>query len=408
MLRGQGEVTECFPETVPPAKRVGMRMHILSLDTASQATFARLMEHKRAPTLPPPFRGSPAQQTVRFLVPPMPAPPDRPPESRVPGASYTLPANPFSELPPEALEHFIDCTLYEDTGQPPPTSWVVASSSPAPASDGTERVEPLPPGPLKKKPNALLVALVSTGAAVIGLVGGWILWGPHSSLPATRPGAPASAPAAVAAPNPNPEPVPAPAPEPIPLPVAAAPAAPVQEPAPVQGKDEEAKPEPPPASTHSACTATFETDPDGADVSVNGTELGRTPLVAIGVPCGALAVVITHPRYERIDKTVQATGGETVMLHQRLLRPEATLDVVSSPAGATVLVHGENIGRAPARVKLDSFTSYKITATLEGHKIWSQNVYVKGRRMAVTARLEAMDTPGKPRWRPGPSAVKHP
>ena len=72
------------------------------------------------------------------------------------------------------------------------------------------------------------------------------------------------------------------------------------------------------------------------------------------------------------------------------------------------MVHGENIGRAPARVKLDSYTTYRLTATLEGHKIWSQSVYVKGRRMAITARLDAMDTPGKPRWRPGPSGVKHP
>jgi len=414
MLRGQGEVIESFPEAGEP-KRVGMRLHILSLDTASQAMFARLMEHKRAPTLPPPFRGSPTGQTVRFLVPPMPAPPERATESRVPGASYTLPANPFSELPPEALEHFIDCTIYEDTGQArapaPPSSLMVASSIPTPiSSDGTDRVEPLPPGPLRKKPNAVMVALVSIGAAVVGLVGGWILWGPQSSLPPTRPGAPV---APVAETQPQPVPVPAPVPDPV-VPVAAAvaptpeteehPEPPALLPAPVPPP----APAPMPAPPTSECVATFDTEPDGADVSVNGNELGKTPLVSAGVPCGALAVVITHPRYERVERTVQATGGKAVTLRQRLLRPEATLEVRSSPAGATVLVHGENIGRAPARVKLDGFTTYKITATLEGHKVWSHSVYVKGRRMAVTARLEAMETPGKARWRPGPSAGKQP
>ncbi len=36
---------------------------------------------------------------------------------RAPGSPYVLPANPFGEVAPESLEAFVECTLYEETGQ---------------------------------------------------------------------------------------------------------------------------------------------------------------------------------------------------------------------------------------------------------------------------------------------------
>lgn len=45
------------------------------------------------------------------------APPPAPPvETRTPGSSLILPANPLQNLSDESLEGFVDCTLYEDTG----------------------------------------------------------------------------------------------------------------------------------------------------------------------------------------------------------------------------------------------------------------------------------------------------
>jgi hypothetical protein len=420
MLRGQGEVIESFPDGPAPAKRVGMRLKILSLDRASQELHTRLMQRKRATTLPPPFRGG-VTPTVRFLVPPMPSVPgERSAETRAPGASYILPANPFSELPPEALEHFIDCTIYEDTGVPPetPPQWVGAASTStsAPPVDGTERVVILP-APAAPPPtrNVALVAAVSLGAAAFGLVGGYLLWArppeppprPRTATTATQittqVPAPAPVPAAVPAPAPVPAAVPAaqaPAKAPDPEPTAVKPM-PVAAPEPRQRDPEGPIPPPSPGD----CVATFDTDPSGADVTVNGISIGPSPIKAAVVPCGPLTLGFTHARYERAEKKVTAAAGTPFAVNQRLVRPEATLEIVSSPPGATVLVHGENIGRAPARLKLDSFTTYKITATLEGHKVWSQSVYVRGRVMTVNARLDAMEGQ-RPRWRPGPAIRK--
>jgi len=444
MLRGQGEVIESFPEG-PGSKRVGMRMRILSLDPASQELHTRILQHKRASTLPPPFRGG-VTPTVRFLVPPIPSG-EAPPagartETRAPGASYTLPANPFSELPSEALEHFIDCTIYEDTGAPPErpgaaplslssSQGSLSTSTPSSArTEGTERVTVQPVGPPPRR-SAALVAAVSVGAATVGLMGGYLLWArpgepPPRRAPATTAVVTTPAPTPVEAKPAPPEPAPsepapaappAPAPEaaPAPAPAAVAPVAEAKpsepEPAAAVPTLAVAAPAPRPADVPVAppspndCVASFVTDPDGADVTVNGLDIGRTPIAGAVVPCGPLVLGFTHARYERVEQKVTVAAGSPVDVRQRLVRPEATLEIVSAPPGATILVHGENIGRAPARLKLDSFTTYKITATLEGHKVWSQSVYVKGKAMTVTARLDPMDEQ-RPRWRPGPTLHK--
>ena len=39
---------------------------------------------------------------------------DHHPDDRTPGSGFILPANPFGELESESLEHFIECTIYEE------------------------------------------------------------------------------------------------------------------------------------------------------------------------------------------------------------------------------------------------------------------------------------------------------
>ena len=53
-----------------------------------------------------PARGDSHDETITAVAAPSQ-------EARVPGASFTLPANPLSELGPEDLASFIDCTLFE-------------------------------------------------------------------------------------------------------------------------------------------------------------------------------------------------------------------------------------------------------------------------------------------------------
>src|SRR5262249_13857716 len=169
MLRGEAEVVEAHSDGNGPQRRPGMRLRILSLDPSSREVHAELLARKRVGT-PPPI--------------PSDAPTRRSQEVRVPGSSYIVPANPFGALKAEALEYFIDCTLYEEEmPQPEPV-----------ATETTEPVSPLPyakPGQPQARPSIVVepvaaappkrrgwaAAVMTVVGAALGLGGGYMTWG---------------------------------------------------------------------------------------------------------------------------------------------------------------------------------------------------------------------------------------
>jgi hypothetical protein len=115
---------------------------------------------------------------------PLATPPPARVEQRTPGSPYVLPANPLWELPPEALEHFVECTMYEHTdvgsfdgllgGEPRPA---LLYPPPAPAPWPPPMAAPWPPPPARLR-GYVVVAIL---AATLGLGIGYAL---HDDRPA--------------------------------------------------------------------------------------------------------------------------------------------------------------------------------------------------------------------------------
>ena len=136
-------------------------------------------------------------------------------ETRAPGASYTLPANPLSEFGAQDVDSFIECTLLEadaDTGtgiaDPPP----LADAGGAPAGGGPARretayvrarslISKLPPSLQGRALRVAPYALV----AVISIVVGYRMRGTPPAPPAVASRAPAVPARAPAARAPEPE-----------------------------------------------------------------------------------------------------------------------------------------------------------------------------------------------------------
>ena len=140
MMKGRCEVTEIRPVAVapgagPPASLPAlMRLRLREMDAHSCGLHLRLME-RRASSLPPPAAPPPPGQSVGEAVPAeMPVvdqsavtvvgearppwdtettaiSPAPQPEARVPGAAFTLPANPLSDLDAADLASFVEHTL---------------------------------------------------------------------------------------------------------------------------------------------------------------------------------------------------------------------------------------------------------------------------------------------------------
>lgn len=342
-------------------------------------------------------------------------------EARAPGSPLQLPANPLAELPDEALGYFVECTLYEHTDLAElDGTWATV--------DAAVRVPTAPIAPIAGAPAAAVAppaaprrALFAVAAlsATIGIGGGWLLFGRDrdprsapvqpappadradppaiaSSTPAPRPAAapPAIAPRAAqpaAVPAPPPPAIAARAPEVVAPPPASAPAvaparaaAPPAPPAPTPPAP--TPPTPAPAPAPGGCTLAITTHPAGVHATWSGADLGNTPLTAAQVPCGAGELVLIHPRYERVARTIDATAT-TAPIEVAMARPIGALTLRSIPPGATFTVNGATVGRGPTTAKVPAFESIHLTAQLAGYAPWHGTVKVRGATGNAFARL---------------------
>jgi hypothetical protein len=144
-----------------------------------------------------------------------------------------------------------------------------------------------------------------------------------------------------------------------------------------------------PAAGTSGCRASFATVPDGATVTLDGRALGETPLADVEVPCGQpLSVTMAHPRYRKVDRRLTVNAGEPATVEARLVRPAASVKLVTTPPGAIITVDGKVVGKSPAVTESTAFGSVYVTATLSGYKVWAGRVRVPSTNVTVRARLE--------------------
>jgi hypothetical protein len=316
-----------------------------------------------------------------------------PAEARVPGASFTLPANPLSELEAADLASFIECTLFEtevdpstpqgeDPGRPEafagaPAPGPAEHDTPPPTATGMLAPPEVPSfaSPLRRR---LIYAAPYALCTVVGVLAGVALRpskpaapSPTATATKTRETAPAPAPAVAPAPPQAAAPAPA-----APPPRAAAPA-------PV---------EPAAAPAHQAaagqeCFATVTSDPDGARVSWDGRPLGTTPLNEVPVPCGTGTVVMRHERYRSTLHELTAAPGAPAQLSERLRRPPATLLVTSSPPQANITINDEPLGPTPRKLDTRRYEHLRVQASLPGYAPWTRTVYIKGPVTKLTVQL---------------------
>lgn len=113
------------------------------------------------------------------------------------------------------------------------------------------------------------------------------------------------------------------------------------------------------------------TSPDpGAQVEVTGEvqRSGPAPLEALDLPTGAYAVRVSGPGYVARQETVLVADERTLALDYDLVRRIGGLYVESTPAGARILLRGEDSGRrTPALLEGIAVGRYPLTLRLPDH-----------------------------------------
>lgn len=132
---------------------------------------------------------------------------------------------------------------------------------------------------------------------------------------------------------------------------------------------------------------TLRSEPAGADATVAGTHLGRTP-AEIDLPAGiAHQVVLSAPGYHNWTRAVFADPGRRLLVSARLEPILARVSVQGEPADAEVVVDGVVRGKAPQSFELPA-TEHRIEVRKAGFQPFKGTVTpAAGLDRAVQYRL---------------------
>jgi hypothetical protein len=255
------------------------------------------------------------------------------PEARVPGAAFTLPANPLSDLDGADLASFVEFTLLEIESV---DSAAIISSEPVhdvalPSARPTDRIERSRRIARRAGPYAACV--------VVGLLVGLLLRSGNGRAPV------------VAAPRPV-------------------------------APSEIASPDVPTVTTTQTaparrdCAASVTTKPAGAKVRWGDVELGTSPIERAPIACGSAIVAISRDRYSDVTRTVTAERGQGAIISERLSRPPAKLVVTSSPPNALIKLNKRRIGEAPRSIDAHRYQRVRVAASLPGYQPWTKTIYL--------------------------------
>ena len=90
-----------------------------------------------------------------------------------------------------------------------------------------------------------------------------------------------------------------------------------------------------------------ETTPAGAEVLVDGTAVGTTPLERSDIGAGARQVTIQHPNFETVRESDRRfADGRVVRIQRRLVRGRGALTVTATPRQAWVEVEGKRLAES--------------------------------------------------------------
>ncbi len=90
--------------------------------------------------------------------------------------------------------------------------------------------------------------------------------------------------------------------------------------------------------------------PTNSEVALNGVSLGTTPLLVTTLESGTHHLTVASPGYQNKEIEVTIDGRTPLRQEVALMSDSGTLDIVSDPASAEVLVNGISRGQTPCRI----------------------------------------------------------
>ena len=124
-------------------------------------------------------------------------------------------------------------------------------------------------------------------------------------------------------------------------------------------------------------TLNLTSDPDAARVFLDGKSVGRTPLSKHHVRPGKTVVRMEHRFHGAVARSVTPIGGGVVDIHVEFPPSEGSLEVVTNPRGATILIDGRKFDDVtPVLLGSHPTGAFEVTASIHGRQTKTETVEV--------------------------------
>ncbi len=138
----------------------------------------------------------------------------------------------------------------------------------------------------------------------------------------------------------------------------------------------------------------LDSEPPGANVTVDGTALGKTPLRDLPLAAGEHRLRLEEARHLPLEQALVVTGRNVRQQLQLQLAPAwAQVTVDSLPTGAAILVDGEAVGQTPATVEVLQ-GEHQLTLQLPLYADWQQTVTIKASADQNLGQVTLQSAPG--------------
>ena len=132
------------------------------------------------------------------------------------------------------------------------------------------------------------------------------------------------------------------------------------------------------------------TDPDGAEVKCQGLHYGVTPLLVTTLATDSeYAFELSRPGYRPAKILAKPVGRTPLVVTERLVIDSGTLECITEPAGAEVVINGVARGNTPVTVENIAKGDATVSFRLKGFRSESRQVVVSpdGSRQTVSVKL---------------------
>lgn len=146
-------------------------------------------------------------------------------------------------------------------------------------------------------------------------------------------------------------------------------------------------------------------DPPGAEVFIDDSARGLTPLADLELAPGAHRLLLRAPRYRAHEAELQIEGGGVVQTVSVKLEPGwAPVAFRSRPAGAEIRVDGVMLGRTPQTVDI-SAGEHVLELVLAGYQTWRDRFSVRPNEPLNLAEIRLQAARGNLQLRSKPTGA---